>query len=153
MKFLETVVLKFLEKHWSVIYLYSYIIKHVIINVLSQIAELYDDNRGEVYEVKSPSPQKRRSFFKQLFLNGLDSLSDSSSQGDYSSKIILYRTVVILTINRNKFLTNVADLVQILSPKKLKGEKNRKLRSYIYSSDSNRLLGMFKEHKIHIQNR
>ncbi|KMQ96500.1 atpase family aaa domain-containing protein 2 [Lasius niger] len=82
--------------------------------IFSLIAELYDDNRGEVYEVKSPSSQKRRSFFKQLFLNGPDSLSDCSSQ---------------------------ADLVQILSPKKLKGENNRKLRSYVYSSESNGLLG------------
>ncbi|XP_070160940.1 ATPase family AAA domain-containing protein 2-like [Polyergus mexicanus] len=100
-----------------------------------EIAELYDDNRGEVYEVRSPSPQKRRSFFKQLFLSGPDNLSDCSSQGDYPSKIIAYRTVIALTINR--FLTNVADLVQILSPKKLKGENNRKLRSYVYSNDSN----------------
>lgn len=128
-----------------------HIVKRVIIGVLSQIAELYDDNRGEVYEVKSPSSQKRRSFFKQLFLNGPDSLSDCSSQGDYPSKIISYRTVIALTINR--FLTNVADLVQILSPKKLKGENNRKLRSYVYSSESNGLLGMFKEHKFRIQDR
>jgi len=53
---------------------------------LSQIAELYDDNRGEVYEVKAPSSQKRRSFFKQLFSGKSDSLSDRSSRGNYSSE-------------------------------------------------------------------
>ncbi|GAB1860605.1 ATPase family AAA domain-containing protein 2 [Camponotus japonicus] len=83
------------------------------VDLPSEIAELYDDNRGEVYEVRSPSPQKRRSFFKQLFLHGPDSPSNCSSQ---------------------------ADLVQILSPKKFKSENNRKLRSFVCSSDSNGLL-------------
>ncbi|XP_012525576.1 ATPase family AAA domain-containing protein 2 isoform X2 [Monomorium pharaonis] len=78
-----------------------------------EIAELYDDNRGEVYEVRSPSPQKRRSFFKQLFNGKSDSLSDRSSQ---------------------------ADLAQISCPKKLKGE-NRKLRNHVHSTDSSGLLG------------
>ncbi|XP_067215451.1 ATPase family AAA domain-containing protein 2-like isoform X3 [Linepithema humile] len=83
-------------------------------NLPLEIAELYDDNHGEVYEVRLPSAEKRRSFFKQLFINGGSSnLSDCSSQ---------------------------ADLVQILSPKKLKGENNRKLRSYVHSTNSNGLL-------------
>ncbi|XP_039313979.1 ATPase family AAA domain-containing protein 2 [Solenopsis invicta] len=81
------------------------------VNLPSEIAELYDDNRGEVYEVRSPSPQKRRSFFKQLF-NGIDNLSDRSSQ---------------------------ADLAPILYPKKLKGE-NKKPRNHVHSTDSNGLL-------------
>ncbi|XP_025158020.1 ATPase family AAA domain-containing protein 2 [Harpegnathos saltator] len=51
------------------------------IDLPPEIKGMYDDNRSEVYEVKSPSPQKRRSFFKQLFLNGSDRLSDRSSQG------------------------------------------------------------------------
>ncbi|XP_020281876.1 ATPase family AAA domain-containing protein 2-like isoform X2 [Pseudomyrmex gracilis] len=76
----------------------------------SEIAELYDNNCGEMYEVRVPLPQKRRSFFKQLFVNGgSDNLSDCSSQ---------------------------ADLIHILSPKKLKHENNKKLRNY----DSNGLL-------------
>ncbi|XP_018407514.1 PREDICTED: ATPase family AAA domain-containing protein 2-like isoform X2 [Cyphomyrmex costatus] len=83
------------------------------INLPTEIAELYDDNRGEVYEVKSPSPQKRRSFFKQLFNGKSDSLSDRSSQ---------------------------ADLTPISCPKKLKSE-NRKLKNHIHSTDSSGLLG------------
>lgn len=44
---------------------------------------MYDEHRGEVYEVRSPSPQKRQSFFAQLFLNGgPDNLSNRSSQGN-----------------------------------------------------------------------
>ncbi|XP_067215449.1 ATPase family AAA domain-containing protein 2-like isoform X2 [Linepithema humile] len=106
-------------------------------NLPLEIAELYDDNHGEVYEVRLPSAEKRRSFFKQLFINGGSSnLSDCSSQGDYSSKTIVYRIIIEL----NRFLTNAADLVQILSPKKLKGENNRKLRSYVHSTNSNGLL-------------
>ncbi|XP_011631542.1 uncharacterized protein LOC105423485 [Pogonomyrmex barbatus] len=83
------------------------------VNLPSEIAELYDDNRGEIYEVKSPSPQKRRSFFKQLFNGKSDNLSDRSSQ---------------------------VDLVPISYPKKLKSE-NRRLRSHVHSADSNGLLG------------
>ncbi|KAL6257280.1 hypothetical protein P5V15_012208 [Pogonomyrmex californicus] len=82
------------------------------VNLPSEIAELYDDNRGEIYEVKSPSPQKRRSFFKQLFNGKSDNLSDRSSQ---------------------------VDLVPISYPKKLKSE-NRRLRSHVHSADSNGLL-------------
>ncbi|XP_011867390.1 PREDICTED: ATPase family AAA domain-containing protein 2-like isoform X3 [Vollenhovia emeryi] len=83
------------------------------VNLPSEIAELYDDNRGEVYEVRSPSPQKRRSFFKQLFNGSSDGLSDRSSQ---------------------------ADLASIVCPKRLKGE-NRKLRSHVHPVDSSGLLG------------
>ncbi|XP_011867389.1 PREDICTED: ATPase family AAA domain-containing protein 2-like isoform X2 [Vollenhovia emeryi] len=85
------------------------------VNLPSEIAELYDDNRGEVYEVRSPSPQKRRSFFKQLFNGSSDGLSDRSSQ---------------------------ADLASIVCPKRLKGE-NRKLRSHVHPVDSSGLLGTF----------
>ncbi|KYN05964.1 ATPase family AAA domain-containing protein 2B [Cyphomyrmex costatus] len=84
-----------------------------LVDETARIAELYDDNRGEVYEVKSPSPQKRRSFFKQLFNGKSDSLSDRSSQ---------------------------ADLTPISCPKKLKSE-NRKLKNHIHSTDSSGLLG------------
>ncbi|XP_071565980.1 ATPase family AAA domain-containing protein 2-like [Temnothorax nylanderi] len=83
------------------------------VNLPSEIAELYDDNRGEVYEVRSPSSQKRRSFFKQLFNGNSDSLSDRSSQ---------------------------ADLASILCPKKLKGD-TRKLRNHVHPADSSGLLG------------
>ncbi|KYQ48442.1 ATPase family AAA domain-containing protein 2B [Trachymyrmex zeteki] len=85
-----------------------------LVDETARIAELYDDNRGEIYEVKSPSPQKRRSFFKQLFNGKSDSLSDRSSQ---------------------------VDLTPISCPKKLKGE-NRKLKNHIHSTDSNGVLGM-----------
>ncbi|XP_070510443.1 ATPase family AAA domain-containing protein 2-like [Cardiocondyla obscurior] len=83
------------------------------VNLPPEIAELYDNKLGEVYEVRSPSPQKRCSFFKQLFNGNLDSLSDRSSQ---------------------------ADLAPILYPKKLKGE-NRKLRNHVHPADSSGLLG------------
>ncbi|RLU27516.1 hypothetical protein DMN91_001320 [Ooceraea biroi] len=87
-----------------------------------EIAELYDDNYGEVYEVRSPSLSKRRSFFRQLFFNGgSDDLSDHSSQ---------------------------ADLLQILSPKKLKNENNKRLRSYVHSTNFNTLLGPQKRQKL-----
>ncbi|XP_032685396.1 ATPase family AAA domain-containing protein 2-like isoform X3 [Odontomachus brunneus] len=79
----------------------------------SEIKGMYDDNRGEIYEVRAPSPQKRRSFFKQLFLNGgSDDLSNCSSQ----------------------------DLIQILSPKKFKGENNKKLKGLVRATDSNGIL-------------
>ncbi|KAG5330466.1 ATAD2 protein, partial [Acromyrmex heyeri] len=83
-----------------------------LVDETARIAELYDNNRGEIYEVKSPSPQKRHFFFKQLFNEKSDSLSDRSSQ---------------------------ADLTPISCLKKLKGE-NWKLKNHIYSTDSSGVL-------------
>lgn len=100
LKFAQNVILKIVVRYIERrIYKSNLFGSYSTAYIVSQIAELYDDNRGEVFEVKSPSSQKRRSFFKQLFLNGWsDNLSDRSSQGNYSFKITIILTA--LMINR-----------------------------------------------------
>lgn len=86
--------------------------------------------------------------------NRLRRKSDVSSSSNCSTEnptvfpIALRKVIIRLkqqyTIINNKLIfTHAADLAPISCPKKIKGE-NRKLRSYVHSTDSSGLLGTFK---------
>ncbi|XP_076181207.1 ATPase family AAA domain-containing protein 2-like [Ptiloglossa arizonensis] len=50
----------------------------------TDVACLFDDHQGEVFEIMSPGEQERESFFKQLFLHStFDIESNQSSQVDF----------------------------------------------------------------------
>ncbi|KAG7204579.1 hypothetical protein KM043_005000 [Ampulex compressa] len=74
-----------------------------------EIASLYDEHQGELFEVKPPDMQERQSFFKQLFLN---SASD---------------------INSNR--SSQVDFVQLMSPTRSRGDGGRKLSGFALSTD------------------